>query len=198
LEEGRVLGFSEGEAKGFAGGKASGLIEGEAKGFAEGETKGFTEGERTGREIREEELREYEQTHQLLLRLIEDMKTFTETVLEESENDLLQVAMGIAQKIVKTEITQNPEAILESVQEALKQLSPMEAASIRVHPQDVEMLMRKRPELLEAIEGTTALKIEPDPRLSPGDCMLETPKRIVDLRPDMQLAEIRKKLLPEG
>jgi len=130
------------------------------------------------------------------LRLIEDMKDFTETVIESSENDLLQIALSIAQKIIKKEVSQEPEMVLSFVQEGLKAVSSTETAVIRIHPQDMELLMRKRPELLETIGGTTFLTIEPDSKLSPGDCLIETPNRIVDTRPDIQLAEVKRKLLP--
>ena len=196
--EGEAKGFAEGETKGFTEGEAKGFAEGATKGFTEGEAKGFTEGERVGKEIREEELREFEQTHQLLLRLIEDMKDFTETVIQESENDVLQIALSVAQKILRKELSQDPEIIFELVQAALKSLAPIDTALIRIAPQDVEMLTRKRPELLAAVEGITFLKIEPDSRLLRGDCIVETPNRIVDTRPDIQLAEIKNKLLPGG
>jgi len=196
--EGEAKGFSEGEVKGFAEGEAKGFSEGEAKGFSEGQAKGFTDGELAGKKIHDEELREYEAIHQLLLRLVEDMKDFTETVIHESENDLLQIALSIAQKVLKKELSQDPEAILESIQEALSALSPAKTAILRIHPQDVEMITRKRPELLEAVKGVSILKIEPDPKLLPGDCIVETLNRIVDTRPEVQLAEIKKKLLSEG
>jgi len=179
-------------------GYANGFAEGEGKGFTEGEAKGLAEGEARGREIREEALREFEQTDQLLLRLIDDLKIFTETVIQDSENDLLQIALAIAQRIVRTEISQNPDILVEFVQDGLKRLAPTQTALIRVHPQDIEILMKKRPQFLEAVEGTTLFTIEPDPMLHPGDCLIETPHKIVDARPEVQLEEIKKKLLPEG
>ncbi len=196
VAEGQAKGFAEGEAKGFSEGEAKGFTEGEAKGFAEGEAKGFAEGEVAGKAIREEELATWNQSNQLLLRLIEDLKAFTETIVLAAEDDLLQVTLGIARKIVKEELTQNPEMILLLIQEALKNIAPAKEAVIRIAPQAVEWLSQKSPEIMETAEKIDFIKIEADPKLQPGDCLIETEDRIVDIRPETQLAEIKKKLLP--
>jgi flagellar assembly protein FliH len=195
VAEGQAKGVAEGEAKGFAAGEAKGFAEGEAKGLAEGQAKGFAEGEVFGKAIREEELAAWNQSHELLSRLIEDLKAFTETIVLEAESDLLQITLGIARKIVKEEF-QNPETVLLSIQEALKNIAPAKEAVIRIAPQAVSWLSQKSPEILEAVEKIDFIRIEADPKLQPGDCLIETEDRIVDARPETQLAEIKKKLLP--
>ncbi len=195
-EQGVAKGYEQGVARGEAAGYEQGVAKGEAAGVEQGYAKGFAEGESSGKEIRAEELCEYENTHQLLLRLIDDLKDFTETIVTETENDVLQIAIDIAQKILQKEMATNPEVILAWAQDALKKIGPMESALIRVHPQDIEMLTRKRPELLAAVEGMGLLKFEPDLKLLPGDCIVEGPDRMVDARPSSQLEIIKQGLLP--
>ena len=196
LSMGQAMGFTDGEAYGLTKGEAKGFAEGQAKGFAEGEAKGFADGEVLGKKIREEDLAEYNQLQALLIRLLDDLKDVTETVVSDAENDVLHMVLAIAQKIVRTEITQNPEILPVLIQEALKTIAPTKEATIRIAPQAVDLISRKSPELLAAAEQVDFLRIEADSRLQPGDCIVETEERIVDIRPESQLAEIEKKLLP--
>jgi flagellar assembly protein FliH len=201
-------GFLQGEAKGYETGWAEGRLQGHTEGAAEGEekgrregyeggyAKGFEEGEAKGKTIQEELLTDYENTHQLVLRLIEDLKGFTETMVTEAEEEVLQIAVGIGEKIVRKEIAHDPEQVLTWVQEGLQRLGPAGSAVIHVHPDDLDLLTRRRPELLTAVEGITLLKFEADPKLKPGDCLLEGPDRIIDARIDRQIERIEHKLLP--
>jgi flagellar assembly protein FliH len=59
---------------------------------------------------------------------------------------------------------------------------------IRVHPDDLPSIEGVRAALLPLFEGPVTMKIEGDPAVSRGGCLLETPTRIIDATIDAHLA----------
>ena len=165
--------------------------------YDQGYAKGFEEGLSAGKEIRQEELAQYEQARQLLLRLIDEMKDLTETTVQAAEYDIVQMAVAIAEKALRKTLSENQEVVLGMVQEAIRNIGPADAATIHIHPRDGALLTQKMPELLAAIEGTTTLHLEQDPSLQQGDCVVETRERMVDGRVSQQLSLIAQQLLPD-
>lgn len=93
------------------------------------------------------------------------LKEFDQAVADE----LLALAMEIARQVVRAEISAKPEHIVTVVHEALAQL-PHQHTTIYLHPDDASLLRAHAGEAL-AHAGHRILE---DPRLRPGDCMLES------------------------
>ncbi|MEK7286226.1 MAG: FliH/SctL family protein [Nitrospirota bacterium] len=178
----------------FDQGFSAGLLEGTEKGIAEG----FKKGEDTGKSVKAEEILEYDRLTRVLSQLLSDVKCLTEKKASEAEQNVLKIAIAIAERILRKEIADNSEAVLGFVAEGLKTLAPADSVCIRIHPQDAAFLTQKTPELLKAIEGISSLRFEIDPALLPGDAIVESKERSVDARLKSQLKIMEKHLLSKS
>lgn len=111
-----------------------------------------------------------------------------------AENQIIELALAVASKIMAHEINENPMAISLIVQAALARIRDQEQVAIRVNPDDYETLLQARPALQSQIGEAVALTIVADANLKSGDCVLETPYGLIDAKLDSQF-EILKTAL---
>ena len=103
----------------------------------------------------------------------------------EVEQQLVTLSMAVAQKILKRELSIDPNIVLAVVKGCLQELENVEIYRIRVHPQDAPALtaylqqhQRKNVEIL------------PDAQVTRGGALLETAQGQLDARLETQLMEI--------
>lgn len=102
-------------------------------------------------------------------------------VFEYIAPDILEISMEIAKKIVKKEIEQDPEIILGTILDALKNLSKDESKiSISVNPAQVGLIKENVPELLTSLGLETKINVVADDSIELGGCILHTNNGLVD------------------
>ena len=101
----------------------------------------------------------------------------------------------MAERILRAEVTQDPEGILRVVRAALAALPEPEETVVRVHPDAAALLQAHREEFGEATSERPALRIVGDPMVAAGGCLVETPHSVVDATFPAQLDEARRRLL---
>ncbi len=153
--------------------------------------RGYLAGEATGRA---EGLRSLKEVEEVLLSIITEIKHLRESVLTAAEREILAIALATAKRVLRHEMAQSSEGVLGYIREAIAKVAPTQTVAIRVPPQDVERLTRERTQLVQLAEGVTWLKIESDPHLQPGECLVEGQERTVDARLDAQISAIEKGL----
>lgn len=174
--------------------EAAALKEQKAKeGHTEGFDKGYYEGLEKGRN----------ETMTKLSGLINTMTSLTESTLREkhemvkhTENDIVNLSIDIAKKVVHREISSNREIIVEFVKEAIKKLEDKEKIIIYANPEDIEIIKHHREQFRELIDSMEGLHILPDELLERGEVKLESKSEIVDTDINYQFGEIKKKLNP--
>lgn len=133
---------------------------------------------------------------------IEQMKeTLTEflsapqEVFEYIAPDILQISIDIAQKIIKTEVTQNPQVVLDKITEILKTLSKEEPkVTIRVNPMQVNITKEGMPDIMTAAGLETKIVVLPDETVSEGGCVVTTNNGVIDATIESQLAIVKEAL----
>lgn len=110
-----------------------------------------------------------------------------------AEQQLVRLALGIAEKIIKREV-EAASPVVENLREAVKRAVDLNRLDIRVHPEDLELVQRYRPSLLAEVEGIKAVHIQADSALMPGGCIVETNFGDIDARIERQLTEIEKEI----
>ncbi len=137
----------------------------------------------------------FQEIEAILLPIITEVKHLKEVILTTVEQDILQIALAVARQVLRQEIAQSPDVVLGQIREAIKKIGPAQTMTVRVPASHLERMTRERAQLLQLAEGVTWLKIEPDLYLQPGECIVESQERIVDVRLDSQLVAIEKGLL---
>lgn len=133
--------------------------------------------------------------------LITNLQSIVNSALEEknkiinsTEDEVIDLSVSIAKKIINNEIKTNKNSIINIVKEAIKKLEDKEKITIYTHPSDLELIKSHRDEFKELIDIIDALHILPDELLEPGECRLESKSEIIDTDINYQLGEIKKKL----
>ena len=108
---------------------------------------------------------------------------------------MLPKFFDIAKKIIKKEISQAPESLLDDVTEILKGLSKEETKIIiRTNPSQVSMLKNEVPENALQMGLEAKILIIPDESVMEGGCVVTTTNGVVDATIDTRLAIISEAL----
>ncbi len=116
-------------------------------------------------------------------------------VFEYIAPDILEISVDIARKIVKKEIEQNPELILETILDVLKSVSTEESrVNIKTHPSQVALVKESLPEMITEIGIDAKITVSPDNSIDIGGCMVYTTNGVVDATIQTQLEIIKEAL----
>jgi flagellar assembly protein FliH len=158
----------------------------------EARQEGFREGEAAGRS---RAAAEAQPALEKLARSVEEIARLRPRLLRESEAELVELAMGIARRILRRELSVDAEALQGLVKGALEKLSAREICRIRAHP-ELEPGIRR---CLER-EAQSGIQVIGDATLERGGILVETSRGKLDASLETQLAEIGRGLadrLPE-
>ena len=145
---------------------------------------GFREGEAAGRE---KAVAEMQAAMERLVRSTAELAGTKARLRREAEHDLVQLSIGIARRILRRELTVDPEAIGGLVRAALDKLQARDICRIRVHP-DHQSITRR---LLDR-QSVSSAEVVADPVLQPGDVVVESKRGDLDASIESQLMEIER------
>lgn len=114
-------------------------------------------------------------------------------VFEYIAPDFLEISIDIAKKIVKKEIEQDPQIILETILDVLRTISKDEAkVNIKVNPAQVRLTKENLPEMVSSLGLEAKVSVIADDTLELGDCIIQTNNGIVDATIETQLDIIKE------
>lgn len=126
-----------------------------------------------------------------LAETIAELSELREQMATYGEHEMVQLAVEIAKKIVRREVTVDREIVISLARVALSRLHNRALASIRLHPDDYQYLAAHRDKL-----GTgSTVKLIEDASISRGGCLIETDFGDVDARIEQQFSEIERGFL---
>ena len=120
---------------------------------------------------------------------------FFQAVFDYIAPDILEISVEIAQKIIKKELQQDPNAILDNILALLKTLSKEETKiTLRVNPAQVSLLKSEVPSLLNEAGLDAKVLVVPDETIMEGGCVVTTNNGVIDATIETQLAVISEAL----
>lgn len=164
-------GFAQGKADGFAKGEEEGLQQGHEKGLEQGQQDGYQAGLGQGQQEVNNLIARWNQlAHQLYHPL--------EKVDKVVEKQLLNLAVSLAESVIRQESKSNSEVLLNVLHEAVSSLPfNTEYAEIHMHPEDIALL-REVYDDEALVEQKWIIKEEPGYQL--GDVIVMTPNSLID------------------
>lgn len=126
-----------------------------------------------------------------LTQSLEEIAELREQMATYAEREMVQLAIEIAKKIVRREVTVDREIVVTLARVALSRLHNRALATVRLHPEDHEYVSARREKL--GTQGTVQL-IE-DASIHRGGCLIETDFGDVDARIEQQFHEIERGFL---
>jgi flagellar assembly protein FliH len=151
-----------------------------AKGYAQGERAGVEAGNRRSDAM----LRRLGET-------LEELASLRRTLLQQSERQLVQLALAIARRIVRREIAADEELLTALARVAIDRLGDSGPATIHLHPDDFARAAARGAHQWEAAH----VSVVADPAVSRGGCLVESPFGFVDAGIDAQFQELARALL---
>jgi flagellar assembly protein FliH len=149
-------------------------------------TKGYAQGERAGLEAggkrAEAMLRRVAQT-------IEELGGLRQTLIQETEREMVQLALALARRVVHREVTLDHELAAALAHVALDRLGTNTPATIRLNPEDYTIVAQD-----SSRWGGQTVTVVPDPAISRGGCLVESAFGSVDATIERQFDELSRAL----
>jgi flagellar assembly protein FliH len=154
-------------------------------------TKGYAQGEQAGLEAGNR------RSDAMLRRLgetLDEMASLRRTLLQQSERQVVQLALALARRIVRREVAVDEELTVALARVALDRLGESGPATIRLHPDDFARAASRGADTWKRAH----ISVVADPSVSRGGCMVESPFGFVDAGIDAQFQELARALLDDG
>lgn len=163
--------------------------EGYSNGFKQGKDDGYENGKEIAYMTLKEENEETVAELVDIIKLIENEKQY---IINDYENNLKYLALGIAEKIVKQELVINENVILSIVENAIQEYKNVDWIKIHIPLSDKTVDIEMDNKLIEILKRVSEdIKIERTKDLGIGDCKIETPDSIVDVGVNTQLENLK-------
>lgn len=127
----------------------------------------------------------------------EQILSLREKVMRDSEEELLNLVMLMARKVILREISQNRNILASIVHNAIAGLPEQDEITVRLHPDDYALVNNAALELIPAGVNRTRMLLKSDSTVSIGCCKVETAMGVIDATLDAQLDELYRSLKEE-
>lgn len=127
----------------------------------------------------------------------EGIHTLRDKVLRESEDELLNLIIMVARKVILKEVSQDRGILSQVVQNAITGLSERDEITVRLNPDDYLLATTGREDILQKELASDKMTLKPDPAVLSGCCMIDTDMGTINASIDAQLDEIYRRLLEE-
>jgi flagellar assembly protein FliH len=183
--------------------RASEMLETADRKYAAGKEEAENSGREAGRaEGYEAGKAEVERLVARIHTVLERVQDRRQQILDESEQQIVDLALLVARKVVKALVTADHENIVKSnVAAALQKIRSRGIVTIKVNLADLDLTTAHKEEFTRLIEtaatgaGKVELHIHEDSSVDPGGCIVETDFGEIDARINAQLAEIESRIL---
>jgi flagellar assembly protein FliH len=129
-----------------------------------------------------------------LRKSIENIEHSRQEWLQHWGKNALRVASAIAERVIRREVSQQPQVTLDLVREALELAAGSADIAIHLHPQDHAALGRQVEALAAELVRVAPASVVADPQVSLGGCRVETRFGVIDQQFEAQLARIEQEL----
>ena len=148
---------------------------------------GFREGEAAGRTRAAADL---QPVIDRLARSIDEIANLRPRLRAEAEADLVRLSLAIARRVLRRELSIDPEALHGLVLGALEKLQGQEITRVRVHPSHAPLVSA----CLRQNSAAANVEVVPDPAREVGAVVFETQRGNLDASIESQLQEIERGL----
>jgi len=155
------------------------------EGYQDGYQSALAEAGQKARAIREE-----------AVKVLEQARGIWRDSLDSMEEEIVLLAREIAEKILATQLTLNPEMILAIARESLELARNREQVVLYVNPCQIDLACEYRQELQQVLLPEAALHIIADADVEPGGCRVETEDSKIDATLPARWQAVLKALPP--
>ncbi len=131
------------------------------------------------------------------LQCIQKIKREQENAFKAMEQNVLAIALKVAEKIVRKEFSTNPSTLHPYVKEAFRYIQGFSPDRVRlyVHPTFFQEAMAQKQTFEKALGPDSEVTVFEDESLEPGDFRLETEYGVVETKWETHFKALQKKLM---
>jgi flagellar assembly protein FliH len=166
------------------------------EGYREGYAKGMADAMEEGARSREEEkIHMEEQASRLeeeVKRFLEKASLAQEEMIYQTQDELLDLVMAVAEKIIRVSLKSSSEIIVRMLQTATEKLKHQEWVYIYITGCDARTMAQISPALTATLGALSDnIRIVPMGDDEVGTCIIETPEGMIDASVSTQLSNMR-------
>ncbi|HLC42298.1 MAG TPA: FliH/SctL family protein [Methylomirabilota bacterium] len=163
-----------------------------ARAWAEGLALGQTQ-------ARDEARREVFPLLEILRHSSKELEGLRQLYSGQLETQIPTLTVLLTKKVIHRELQLDRSTIVGIVRAALERVSAVDReVTLRVHPDDAEVLAKHRTDLLSGLDKIPGIRFEADASITPGGCLVETASGLIDARLETQLEEAARVLEGQG
>jgi flagellar assembly protein FliH len=121
-------------------------------------------------------------------RSLADLASLRHRLRKEAEEDMVKLSVAIARRILRRELTLDPDALLGIVKAAVERIQLRETHRVRVRGEDAQLVIA----FLERIGSPHRIEVIADNALERGGLLFETQRGTMDSSVETQLEEIER------
>lgn len=118
-------------------------------------------------------------------------------ILTTSQQDILELAAKVAEKIIGRDLERDPEVLLEICATAIENVRNVRQMVLRVNPRDAGILRDNQKRLMDSIGRSIDMAVKEDAEVASGGCIVQTEFGTIDAQLPTQFAMLRNLLLGE-
>ena len=130
-----------------------------------------------------------------LEQLIKNLTQYTEVFMEHYEQHALKLMIKIAKKVIDTEVSMNPDIIINNLKRSLELLNEKEEIRILVNPADLETVNENLDKISLSINLPANIEIIGKDSIVQGGCKIDFKAGSIDADLDTQFEEIKRQIL---
>lgn len=131
-------------------------------------------------------------SRQRVAELTEALEKGVSQLWQAVESSLADVAIAVARRILRRELSLSPEDVVPMVAALIKEIRPGGGVRILANPGDAVFLAGGMEELQAALDMQQSLEVIPDPRVEPGGVVIESPEGVWDAGVETQLGCLKE------
>jgi len=129
----------------------------------------------------------------LLRESLKEFFAYKDKAMNAVSGDILEIALDVAQTIIKKEVAQDKEILLNTIVDILKSnAKPDERITLKVSPDDAEFVKMSVPQMLSISQTEAKISVVPQENIDKGSVIVETSSGIVDASFKTQLDVLRE------
>lgn len=143
-------------------------------------------------ELLEKDRQSIRQNLQALQKAAEQLNNFQKDLFDQQREKVAELAVEIARRILARKIQDKDYEITKVIQKVLKSEPTAEKVVVHLNPEDLSALQKH---LKDAFAGQAGeISFVPDESIGPAECLVETPKGMIESRIEEQLEQVEQAL----
>ena len=161
--------------------QAKGIMEqAKVEGYQDGYNRGVEDSQEIAKQIVDE-----------ALAIKNDWLSMRESVLRESENEMIALVIEAIEKVVENRVETDTSLIESLIKQGINRVTKSHLVSIRVSNEDYNHALSIKPMIIASSDKIEDLEIKRDPTLTNGSCIIDTDSGSIDSSIKTQVEQIK-------